>query len=442
MDAVWDKLGIVGYWTFPTLCWISADISFIYFLCGGGAFLSLLLVLGILPIPSLMGLWLAYLSLSTVCRTFLGYQWDILLLEVGFLAIFLAPEKLWPNLSKEKRPSKLVVWLHYWLLFRLMFSSGIVKLNSGDFTWRKLNALDYHYETQPIPNIVAWYVHQLPEWSHSLSVLSVLAIELILPFFMLAPRRLRFLAFIGTVFLQILILTTGNYGFFNLLTIALSIVLLDDDYLICILPKRIFVRPFSPKRRSITGLVASIIAALIVIPLSIIQMKARVFHLDLSEFEKRLYAWTAPYRTVNSYGLFANMTKSRPEIIIEGSHDGKNWKPYEFKWKPGNLKRRPAQAAPHQPRIDWQMWFEGLNYLRGQQPTVWFNSFLSCLLKGEREVLNLLESNPFQDSPPHFIRAMVYNYHFTNYKTRKRKGWWWRRDYLGIYVYPSSLQKN
>ena len=434
-----DKLGIIGYWKFPSLCWFSADNRFLLFLCVCGSIFSLSLTLGILAVPSLIGTWACYLSLSTVCGTFLGYQWDTLLLEVGFLAIFLAPNQLLPKFSKEVRPSKLIVWLYYWLLFRLMLSSGIVKLNSGDFTWRTLTALNFHYETQPIPNLLSWYAHHLPDWFQKLSVLSTLIIELLLPFFILAPRRIRLLALTGTVLLQVLILCTGNYCFFNLLTIALCILLLDDNHLKGFFQNYVPAIPTSTMPRSLTGFITSISIAAVIIPLSIIQMKSRVFNLELSEFEKRIYSWTAPYRSVNSYGLFATMTTSRPEIILEGSHDGKKWKPYEFKWKPGDLKRSPSQVAPHQPRIDWQMWFEALNYQRGQPPTFWFKSFISRILEGEHTVLELLDYNPFEGSPPRFLRAVVYNYRFTSKEVRKKSGLCWKRDYLGIYLHPSSL---
>ena len=439
IDAVWNKLGVIGLWTFPTLCWFSASDAFLHILCACGVVLSILLTVGILPIPGLVGLWTCYLSLATVCRTFLGFQWDALLLEVGFLAIFLAPAQWLPNLRGERKPLKIVIWLFHWLLFRLMFSSGVVKLNSGDASWRNLTALNYHYETQPIPNIVAWHAHQFAEWFQNLSVLSTLIIELIIPFLILAPRRLRLVAFVGTVGLQVLILTTGNYCFFNILTIALCILLLDDATLSRLLPKRFFILPTRPKGESLTAIVGSLTVMIFVIPVSLIQMKARVFRLDLSEMERRLYLWTAPYHCANSYGLFANMTESRPEIIVEGSMDGKEWKSYEFKWKPGNINRAPSQAAPHQPRLDWQMWFEALNYLRGQKPTLWFQSFLSRLLVGEKNVLKLLEQNPFPDSPPKFVRAVVFDYHFTTAEVRKETGNWWRRDYLGVYVHPSKL---
>ena len=171
-------------------------------------------------------------------------------------------------------------------------------------------------------------------------------------------------------------------------------------------------------------------------------MKPRVFKSELSAREKIIYQWLAPFRSVNSYGLFASMTKTRPEIIIEGSNDAIEWHAYEFKWKPGDLTRPPSQIAPHQPRIDWQMWFEALNYERDNKPTIWFRSFLLRLLEGKTEVIRLLYDNPFTDAPPKFIRAIVYDYKFTNFAERRGSGNWWKRERLGTYVPPSSLPKN
>lgn len=439
LTAVYDKLGIVAYWTVPTLCWLGASDACLHALCGAGAALSVFLILGVAPIPSLIGLWTLYLSLSTVCRVFLGYQWDILLLETGFLAILLAPGQLLPRLSQERKPSRLALFLCYWLLFRLMFASGMVKLTSGDMIWRKLTALTVHYQTQPIPNPLSWTAHQFPEWFQQACVAVMFVIELALPFLIFGPRRLRFLAGAGIVFLMTLIILTGNYCFFNLLTIALCVLLLDDHFLRPLLPRKLFSTPATPQPRTIANLVVTVIATVVIVPLSIVQMKPRVFRLDLSPMEERFANWTSPYRTVNSYGLFANMTETRPEIVISGSDNRVDWQPYEFRWKPGELRRVPGQVAPHQPRIDWQMWFEALNYERGGKPTEWFRGFLIRLLEGEPEVLRLLETNPFPRTPPKFVRAEGYEYRFTNEEERRASGAYWQRKFLGTYVYPSSL---
>jgi len=443
LEAVEASLGLSRFWRLPTLCWLSGSDAFLHVLCGGGTLLSMLLIAGICPIPVTILLWLAYLSLLSVSRVFLGYQWDILLLEVGFLSIFLAPGQILPRLSRERPPSLVVIWLHRFLLFRLMLSSGLVKLTSGDPTWRGLTAMNYHYETQPIPNAFAWYVHQLPEWFQKTSVLGVFAIELIVPFFALAPRRLRYIAFGGTLGFMLLIILTGNYCFFNLLAILLCVLLVDDIFLRRILRFSWFRRSPTaiPRLFSVQAMHFSAIAlvAVVTVPLSLMQMKSRVFRFELSARSQKMIEWASPFRITSSYGLFASMTTSRPEIIIEGSDDGRNWQPYEFRWKAGYLKQRPRQVAPHQPRVDWQLWFEALRHGRDWRARPWFRRFLQCLLEGKSDVLALLKTNPFPDGPPKYIRAMVYDYRFTDFETRAKEGTWWRRAYSGVYIGQSSL---
>ena len=441
LSAIWSSIGILGLWQHPTLSWISAADWFLHAQCGLGVFFALMVCFGIAQMPALICLWILYLSLSTVARTFLGYQWDALLLETGFLSIFFISGKMWPSKKLETPPSLIIVWLFRWLLFRLMFSSGVVKLNSGDESWRTLTALNYHYETQPIPNGIAWFVHQFPEWIHSWSVVGTFAIELIIPFFIFAPRRLRLVAFVFTVFFQLLILATGNFCFFNLLSLSLCILLLDDYYWLRSIPKN--WRPAPPKslESNLLSLGVSFGLAFLLLPLSWLSLKPRVFKLNMSPFETMIYRLTIPFSIVNGYGLFADMTETRPELIIEGSQDQKTWKPYDFHWKPGDVYHPPRQIAPHQPRVDWQMWFEALNYERDNKPTYWFRAFLSRILEGEQAVLDLLKSNPFPTSPPAYIRVRAFQYEFTTKEEKANSKAWWKRKFLGIYVPPSSLRR-
>ena len=442
LETVRERIGPERYRLLPTLCWLNSSDGFLHFLCGGGTLLSVLLILGVTPIPVSIGLWAFYLSLTTVGQDFLSFQWDILLLETGFLAIFFAPLQITPRFSRESPPSPTVLWLLRWLLFRLMFASGVVKLMSGDETWHNLTALNYHYETQPLPTWIGWYAHQLPEWFQKMSVVGMFAIELAVPFLIFAPRRLRFLACGALIALQLLIIATGNYCFFNLIAIALCILLLDDAFLRRFCPKRIlawFKAPRSfiagPRRQGVW------VAALMVIVLLVSGiLMAEIFlqYPNLPKPAQRMLSLAAPFRTINSYGLFRVMTTSRPEIIVEGSRDGETWVEYPFKWKAGDLKRLPRWVAPHQPRLDWQMWFAALrgNY----RNTPWFINFMVRLLQGSPEVLALLEKNPFPDSPPRYIRAVLYDYHFTDLATKRTEGTWWRRKRKGLYLSPVSLR--
>ena len=485
LQADAQRLGLDRYHLVPTLCWFKATDGFLNFQCAAGATLAVLLMIGIAPAPCLFLLWLIYLSLATVCREFLGFQWDNLLLETGFLAIFLAPLQLWPRLSRAAPPSRLVLWLLRWLLFKLMFQSGGVKLLSGDPAWRNLTALTFHYETQPLPTWIGWYAHQLPAWAQKASAAAMFGIELFVPFLIFAPRRPRQIACLVLVGFQALILLTGNYCFFNLLTIALCLLLLDDAALKAFLPARLrnFFAParaeemrqgsaFLPGARNAQAKPAdadtsagslahppapapshnpqpsalnpwkwpvqfTVPLAAIAVVTSLLQFSI-LFRVPVPWPRPLLtaYAWLEPFRSFNSYGLFAVMTSSRPELIIEGSNDRVTWRAYEFKYKPGDVNRRPAFVEPHQPRLDWQMWFAALGSYR-QNP--WLVNFCLSLLQGSPPVLALLERNPFPNTPPRYIRAVVYDYRFTDFATRRKTGAWWRRQEKGEYLPAFSL---
>ena len=468
MDA--HRIGLDRYHILPTFCWWSASNASLKAQCAAGTVLSVLLILGIAPAPCLFLLWLIYLSLSTVSVEFLSYQWDGLLLQTGFLAIFLAPLQLlpWPLLGRnasprrpladgrlgeaslpaEAPPSRLVLWLLRWLLFQLMFESGCIKLVSGDPAWRHLTALRYHYETQPLPTWIGWYAFQLPAWFQKASAVVMFGIELVIPFLIFAPRRLRQFACGALVLLQLLIMLTGNYGFFNLLTVVLCLLLLDDTALQSA-SRRIF-RPRTPlsslnPQPSTLNLLKWPLQ--VTFPLACVSIVIGLMH--LGGLSGRMlpwprpflisYVWLTPLRTFNSYGLFAVMTTRRPEIIIEGSKDGVKWLPYEFKYKPGDMKQRPRFVAPYQPRLDWQMWFAALSDYRHN---LWLLNFCLRLLQGSPSVLGLLDRNPFPGAPPHYVRAVLYEYRFTDFATRRRTGAWWRRQKLGEYLPPMSLRET
>jgi hypothetical protein len=432
LKAVEKAFGTERYYLFPTLCWYGADGFALHVLAGSGVVLAILLVAGILPGPACFGLWITYLSLSVVGQVFLSYQWDTLLLETGFLATFIAPWRFRPRLVGGGPPSRILIWLVWWLLFRLTFGSGMVKLQSGDPAWRHLTALQFHYETQPIPTWIGWYMHQLPGWFHKASAGFTFLVELALAVLIFGPRPCRVIAFIGIVLLQVLIGLTGNYGFFNLLTIALCLALLDDR---CY-PIR-WRQRLGPALHSGTRLkqawflaVAVVIFTLTVMPIAGI-VPAR---LPWPRWLLEARAMAASLRSFNGYGLFAVMTTTRPEIVIEVSNDGKAWLAYEFKWKAGDLSRRPAFTGLHMPRLDWQMWFQALG-----QEEMWFDNFLVRLLQGSPPVLGLLERNPFPKAPPKMIRANLYQYHFTDRAEKRATGAWWRRELLRTYTPPVSL---
>ncbi len=437
LTAIGEHFGPVRYWFAPTLCWLHASDGALNGLCASGVLLSILLAAGVAPVPCLAGLGVAYLSLATVCREFLWFQWDGLLLETGFLAIFLASWKWRSRPISDPSPSPGALWLLRWLLFRLMVSSAVVKLASGDTAWRGLTALTYHYETQPLPPWTAWYAHHLPLWFQQASVVGVFAVEGLVPFLIFAPRRIRFAGCAAMAGLQGLILVTGNYCFFNLLALALCVLLLDDG----VWPRRWregVARARVPSRSGGWGAWIRRPVLVAVFLISLVPLMAALhWPLSLLGSLPRVYDLASPLRIVNSYGLFAIMTTERSEIIVEGSADGLRWLPYEFRYKPGDLRRRPGFVAPHQPRLDWQMWFASLSDYR-REP--WFLSFCRRLLMGSRPVLGLLGGNPFPTAPPRYIRAVVYDYHFTDAATRRASGAWWSRTMKGLYCPVLTLE--
>ncbi len=439
LQAVHENLGSSAYGRLPTLAWLNASDGFLQFLCWGGAGLSLLVVFRVAPAPLLLVMWVFYLSLYHVGQTFLSFQWDLLLLESGFLAIFFAPWKWFPRLSSEPPPSRVVLGLIRWLVFRLMFCSGVVKLldeNPADPTWHQLTALTYHYETQCIPTAIAWYAHQLPLWFQKLSVVGVFVIEIGVSFLIFLPRRPRVVAFWGLVFRELLIILTGNYNFFNILSITLCICLLDDAHLRRILPRRMAAagrpRRDRPRIALIPRRLNTALAAVVLLVSGVWMVETFVGFGRLPQACQSVLRYSMRLGSVNNYGLFRSMTTSRPEIVVEGSDDGRTWLAYEFKWKPGDVSRRPGFVAPHQPRLDWQMWFAALGDFHHARNR-WFAGFVKRLLEGEPDVLALLATNPFPNKPPRWVRAVLYDYHFTNARTRRKLGTWWTRKRLRAY---------
>jgi predicted DCC family thiol-disulfide oxidoreductase YuxK len=412
LRAARDDLGIAAYGIVPTLFWLNAGDTALVVGTLAGMALALNVAAGMAVRPSLAGLFALYLSYVYAGQVFMTFQWDLLLLEAGFLALFLGGG------------SRIIVWLYRWLAFRYLFMAGAAKLVSGDPTWRSLTALEYHFETQPLPTPLAWYAAHLP---HSVLVggaAATLVVEVGIVFLIFAPRRLRAAAAWCVLTLQVLIALTGNYNFFNLLTMLLCGFLFDDAALRRVLPARLAMRVAGKApcpSRAATAIAALI--ALIVIPVGM----DRVWQLFSGESIPVVDTVTdavSPLLIVNSYGLFAAMTTTRREIEVEGSDDGQHWREYPFRYKPDAISRRPPWIIPHQPRLDWQMWFAALG---GNREEPWLHNFLQRLLEGNPQVVSLLAANPFPDHPPKYVRAVLYEYRFADAKTRAATGQWWLR---------------
>jgi hypothetical protein len=475
LESVESQLGPTSYGQVPTLFWLNHSDAALHLASAAGVIGSLTLIAGLIPGPASLLLWLLYLSLTTAGQVFLGFQWDNLLLETGLLAFFFAPWQVRPTWKTAGTPFPvyILVLLNRWLLFRVMFASGMVKLLSGDPAWRSLTALSYHFETQPLPPWTAWYVHQLPGWLLIFMTAGVFFVELVVPFFYFTPRRLRFVAGFLTIGFQLIIILTGNYTFFNWLTILLCLLLYDDRFWQqatsrirraskgwlgskdsetenmkpdtinlqelenAAEERSLIAKRQSPRWFQWVGRIFVFITVGLILMISMVQMLALfVRPLTLPQPITAVIAAVRPFRSVNRYGLFAVMTTERPEIVIEGSNDGQSWEAYEFNWKPGDIHRRPRFVAPHQPRLDWQMWFAALGSARNNP---WLIRFMERVLQGSPETLALLQYNPFPDKPPCFLRARLYDYSFSNFASKQAQNAWWRRQQLGEYTPVLSL---
>lgn len=427
LEAVEMQTDLHRYWQLPSLFWFNSADSFLTGAAWAGAVCALLAFAGFAQGWMLLFCFLLYLSFVTAGQDFMSFQWDSLLLEAGFLALFAAPWALRFEFFTAFEPHWTVRAMFYLLIFKLMFLSGAVKILSGDPAWRDFSAMGYHYWTQPLPNPVSPFMHSLPAWYHKAETLLTFLIELGFPFLILVPR-LRIWAGVGFVGLSAAIFFSGNYTFFNLLTMVLCLWLVPDQWwepLVRSLPFKIEEAPSSVFAHPMPSAALSVLALLSLYWCTRFWIGERA----------NAYLWPV-MRTVqgfhisNPYGLFATMTKSRPEIIFEGSFDAAEWKEYDFIYKPGNLYHTPPVVAPHQPRLDWQMWFAALGSFR---ENYWFQNLMVRMLENSPEVMAFFSVNPFEDKPPRFLRARLYNYTFASPSEIRNEGRWWHRELIGEY---------
>ena len=367
-------------------------------------------------------LWVLYLSFVNVGQIFYGFGWESLLLETGFFAIFLG--------ASATTPSVVLLWLWRWVLFRDMFGAGLIKLR-GDSCWRDLTCLNYYFETQPIPNALSWYFHWLPSSLHRAGVAFNHVAELAVPFGYFLPQPLAGVAGLITIVFQLSLIVSGNLSWLNWMTIVLCIPTLDDRWWSWLpLATPAAQMPALPQRLAIY-VVAALVAVLSIRP--IINM--------LSPQQLMNFSFN-PLHLVNTYGAFGSITRTRNEIVIEGTDDAvitssTTWHEYEFKGKPGDPAVRPSQIAPYHLRLDWLMWFAAMS---SPQQHAWFPAFIARLLAGDHDTLSLLRSNPFPDRPPRLIRALYYEYRFSTPDERRATGRWWNRKLVGVYFGPVALK--
>ena len=416
--------GVQAYWSIPTVFWINASDVALQVVCLAGMASSAAAFFGMAIRAALVACYVLYLSVTYAGQDFFNFQWDMLLLESGFLAILLVDR------------TRLVMSLCRFLLFRFMFMGGVVKLWSQEPTWRDMTALQFHLETQPLPSPLAWYAHQLPEFSLQAMTLLVLVIELVIPFFVFLARPYRLAAGAGFLALQGSIMLTGNFAFFNLLTVALCLFVLEDRDLRPLLSAGLVGRVVAAARPPTAHARQAAAAMAAVVLLTCVSLTwYSNMHRPPPHPLAVLLRVTSTLGIVNGYGPFAVMNKERHEIVVEGSQDGLTWMPYEFRYKPGEVKKPLGWNIPHQPRLDWQMWFAALG-----EPArnAWFTRFLDRLRQGSPPVLSLLERHPFTDKPPAFLRARLYRYRYATPTERAASGQIWERELLGDFDHARS----
>ena len=370
-------------------------------------------------------LWALYLSVVNVGQTFYGFGWETLLLEAGFLAVFLGPA--------AQAPPTLVLWLYRWLLFRVEFGAGLIKLR-GDRCWRDLTCLDYHHETQPLPGPLSWWFHHLPARLHRVEVLANHATQLVVPFGLFAPQPVAGLSALVIVVTQSWLVASGNFSWLNLVTIVLAAAALDDRLLAVVVPvdpPASLADPAAWQRAAVVAL------AVLVIALSVRPARNLVGRRQL------MNASFDPLRLVNTYGAFGAITRVRREVVLEGTDEpapgpATVWAEYQFKAKPGDPRRRPRQVAPYHLRLDWLLWFAAMSPPSAHP---WMATLVARLLENDPATLKLLDHNPFPDHPPALVRARLYRYRFTTAAERHQTGAWWSRDLLGDYLPPLRLDR-
>jgi lipase maturation factor 1 len=408
------------YRLIPSIFWINSTDAVLKGSTLVGILLSLFLICGIYPSLLLFLLYILYLSIVSTGQDFLSFGWEGFFLEITVNTFFLSLTS----------PADLMVWISVnVLLFRFFFQAGIVKLQSGDPNWKNLTALAYHYQSQPIPNMVAWYVHKFPLWFHKFSTGVMFLIELVTPFFIFGSEPVRLCVFFAFVGLQMGIWMTGNFSYLNHLTALFSIILVGNAYLVTWISI-----PISSNSGLALQLLCTIAGTLLLL-LQFMQLASSFLYIPLIT---KCLQKISPFHIINRYGIFAVMTTKRNEIVFEGSDDEINWKEYLFFHKPSEINRRPRRVSPYQPRIDWQAWFLPLGNYRYD---VWYENFIYHLLKGTPEVLSLIRKNPFSEHAPRFVRSLIYEYEFSSIQEKKQSGCWWRRKYIGVFT-PTITLKN
>jgi hypothetical protein len=479
LKSVAEQVGHARYWYAPSVLWFSSGAHMLTGLCWVGMAAAVLLLLNLWPRGMLVVCFVCFLSFVSAARDFSGYQSDGMLLEAGFLSLFLAPGGLRPRLGEMQPPVRAALYLVLWEWFRIYFESGVAKMAGGDPEWRNFTAMDEYYQNGPLPTWIGWYVQHFPHWFHGASAFFTLALELVLIWLAFLPRRFRIALFFVVTPWQIGIILTANYTFLNYLVLVLAFLLLDDRFLMRFCPGQ-WKRPLldlpltsaghahspasaqlsvltSPSSPSIDKAPASrdawrdawqknrfwlaplrvAITAVLLLWIFYATTAQMLWMIMSAPLPTSPVALLDPFRIANRYGLFAVMTRGRYEIEFQGSNDGQTWIAYPFRYKPQELNKPPRIYAPYQPRLDWNLWFASLGEWR-DNPLVLRTQ--RRLLSNDPDVLALFAANPFPQAPPRQVRAVLWQYWFTSMAEKREHGLWWRRELLGLYAPAIGLE--
>lgn len=396
-----------------------------------GVLLAGALVLGLpqtgplwLPMLAWLILWLLYVSIVNVGQRFYSFGWESLLLEAGFLAIFLG--------NASTAPPLVVLLLFRWLVFRVELGAGLIKLR-GDRCWRELTCMDFHHETQPMPGPLSWYFHRLPRRLHRIEVLGNYAAQLVAPFMLFLPQPVAAVGSLLIIATQAYLIVSGNYAWLNALTLVIAFAGLPDSWIGRLVPGSVSEASFLPLPYWFVAcvlLLAGTVAVLSYWPVRNL----------IGPYQRMNYSFNRLH-LVNTYGAFGSVTRQRHEVVLEGTDsvvlsNSAVWREYEFRGKPGDPRRRPPQFAPYHLRLDWLMWFAALSPRYAED---WLLPLVRQLLQNDPAVTRLLRRTPFPATPPHWIRGQLYHYRFTTWAERRATGAWWVRELVANYFPPVTL---
>lgn len=444
-------------WYAPTLLWLGSGVHALTALCWVGMIASVLLVVNVWPRLSLALCFVCFLSFVSAAQDFSGYQSDGMLLEAGFISLFFAAAGLRPGLGRFG-PSRASLFLLQWEWFRIYFESGVAKIASGEPQWRNFTAMDEYYQNGPLPTWIGWYVQHLPHWFHAFATGATLVLELGLVWMLFMRRRWRIACFFIATAWQIPVILTANYTFLNYLVLVLGFLLLDDKFMLRMLPNRLReraaawteiakarasgvrerreaqppgLRALGEKWRVLRVAVNCLMLTWIFYVTTLEMLWMMWPRLNFPRAMRAPVVALYPFRIANQYGLFAVMTRGRWEIEFQGSDDGQNWVAYPFRYKPQDPSRAPGIYAPYQPRFDWNLWFASFGDWRDNAIVP---STEEALLMNNADVLALFAGNPFPQHPPKQVRAVLWQYWFTSLEEKRTQGVWWRRQMQGLYA--------